>query len=103
MQHISTPPPTSSPNPYSAVFQNEKMNLAEIILIIKATPSSTFILSLIAILILAYVAQTFYQWKRLSHIPGPFWASLSRFWLVNQAWKERVQFAVEDVCKEYGQ
>jgi hypothetical protein len=79
------------------------MNLAEIILTIKATPSSTFILSLIAILILAYVAQTFYQWQRLSHIPGPFWASLSRFWLFRQAWKERVHVAVNDVCEEYGQ
>jgi hypothetical protein len=103
MQRISTRAPTSSPDPYSAVFQNEKMNLAEIILIIKATPSSTFILSFIAILILAYVAQTFYQWKRLSHIPGPFWASLSRFWLFSQAWNERVHVAVRDVCEEYGQ
>jgi hypothetical protein len=79
------------------------MNLAEIIFIIKATPPSTFILSLIAILILTYVAQTFYQWQRLSHIPGPFWASLSKFWLFRQAWKGRVHAAVKDACEEYGQ
>jgi hypothetical protein len=101
---VSRPdPPTNSPYPYSAVIQNEKMNLAEILLIIKATPSSTFILSLIAILVLAYVAQIFYQWQRLSHISGPFWASFSRFWLLRQAWKGRVHTAVKDACEEYGQ
>ena len=101
---VSRPdPPTNSPYPYSAVIQNEKMNLAEILLIIKATPSSTFILSLIAILVLAYVAQIFYQWQRLSHISGPFWASFSRFWLLRQAWKGRVHTAIKDACEEYGQ
>jgi len=86
-----------------ALLQNENMNLTKVLLIIKATPSSTSILSLIAILISAYVAQTFYQWQRLSHISGPFWASLSRFWLFRQAWKGRVHTAVKDACEEYGQ
>jgi cytochrome P450 len=53
-------------------------------------------------LFLAYLVYAVWQWYRLSHIPGPFWISLSRFWMIQQALKKRQPFALREVNDKYG-
>jgi len=49
-----------------------------------------------------YLAHRFYIWYRLSHVPGPFWASISKFWMVREALKGRQPFSFHEVSKRYG-
>ncbi|KAF1934828.1 cytochrome P450 [Clathrospora elynae] len=52
--------------------------------------------------LLAYVAYVAWQWHRLSHIPGPFWASLSKFWMVKQSLNKRQPLAFKEMTDKYG-
>jgi hypothetical protein len=47
-------------------------------------------------------ARLFYKWYRLSHIPGPFWASFSKYWMVSQSLKGQMHSALKEVTDKYG-
>jgi hypothetical protein len=47
-------------------------------------------------------APLFYEWYRLSHIPGPFWASFSKYWMVSQSLKGQMHSALKEVTDKYG-
>ena len=49
-----------------------------------------------------YLANTFRAWYRLSHIPGPFWPSLSKYWMVSQSLKGRQPDAIKELNDKYG-
>lgn len=55
-----------------------------------------------ALAVAAYLANTLWQWHRLSHIPGPFWAAFSRCWMVRQSLKGRQPIAIKQVTDTYG-
>ncbi|KAL1845060.1 hypothetical protein VTK73DRAFT_1208 [Phialemonium thermophilum] len=52
--------------------------------------------------VVIFVVRTFYQWYRLSHIPGPFWAAFSKYWMVRESLKGRQPFAIKEVTDKYG-
>ena len=49
-----------------------------------------------------YVMYVFYEWYRLSHVPGPFWASISRYWMVKESFKMRQPTAIKELNDKYG-
>ena len=59
-------------------------------------------LAILGTLAVVYLAHRFYVWYRLSHVPGPFWASISKFWMVREALKGRQPFSFHEVSKRYG-
>lgn len=57
-----------------------------------------FILFLLAI----FIGNRFWIWYRLHHIPGPFWAGLSMWWMLKNTMVGRMHLALYEVCDEYG-
>ncbi|KAL2214516.1 cytochrome P450 [Sarocladium strictum] len=49
-----------------------------------------------------FVADTVRTWYRLSHVPGPFWASISKFWMVRQSLKGQQPYAIQELNEKYG-
>jgi hypothetical protein len=62
----------------------------------------TAVLAVVAVLLLAQSARVLLQWYRLSHVPGPFWAAFSKWWMVKQSLKGRQPMAIKDVTDKYG-
>jgi hypothetical protein len=49
-----------------------------------------------------FVVDTFRTWYRLSHVPGPFFASISKFWMVRQSLKGQQPYAIQELNEKYG-
>lgn len=45
---------------------------------------------------------TLRSWSRLSHVPGPFWAALSKYWMVSQSLKGQQPYAIQEANEKYG-
>ncbi|OAR05796.1 hypothetical protein LLEC1_04638 [Akanthomyces lecanii] len=45
---------------------------------------------------------TLRSWSRLSHVPGPFWAALSKYWMVSQSLKGQQPYAIQQANERYG-
>lgn len=58
---------------------------------------------LITTFLVAYCAHTWYAWRRLSHIPGPFFAAFTKLWMVRQSMKRRQPYAFKQANDRYGQ
>lgn len=52
---------------------------------------------------LAYLVHSFGQWYRLSHIPGPFWAAFSKYWMVSESLKGQQPTAIKEATDKYGE
>lgn len=50
----------------------------------------------------ALVAREFYSWYRLSHVPGPFWNSVTGWALVRMALKGNIHESYMALDAEYG-
>ena len=50
----------------------------------------------------AYVLHAIWQWRRLSHVPGPFIAGFSKLWVFWEAVQLRLPAAYEKMGKRYG-
>lgn|SRR5687768_1086601 len=50
-----------------------------------------------------FLADTFRAWYRLSHVPGPFWAAISKFWMVRQSLKGQQPYAIQELNEKYGE
>ena len=53
-------------------------------------------------LVAVYLTKWFWAWRRLQHIPGPFWASFSNVWLAWHARRGTLPFAIKDATDKYG-
>ncbi|KFA77850.1 hypothetical protein S40288_09765 [Stachybotrys chartarum IBT 40288] len=53
-------------------------------------------------LTLAYLASLFNTWYRLSHVPGPFWASVSQVWMAREALKGSQPESLKAANAKYG-
>lgn len=42
-------------------------------------------------------------WYRLSHVPGPFWAAFSKYWMVRQSLKGQQPYAIQRANEKYGE
>jgi hypothetical protein len=58
--------------------------------------------SLAVALLIIYLVHTWYEWRRLSHVPGPTWASLTKLWMVRQSLRRRQPFAFKEAHATYG-
>ena len=72
-----------------------------------ASPTLSNYNSLIAIgvptaLLLTYLIRVALQWYRLSHIPGPFWASISTYWIISKSLKGQLPRATKELTDKYG-
>lgn len=52
--------------------------------------------------LLAFVVHRAFLWYRLSHIPGPFWAAFSKYWMVTTSLRGRQPTAIKEVTDKYG-
>lgn len=66
------------------------------------TPKSNLAIAILVTLVLAYIAHTAAQWYKLSHIPGPFWASVSKWFMVKITLSGTQPFAFKEVMDKYG-
>ena len=60
-------------------------------------------LGFVLLLVLAYVfLDTFQTWHRLRHIPGPFSAGLSKWWLFKHTWNGTMYIESAEQCFKHG-
>ncbi|KAK1760102.1 cytochrome P450 [Echria macrotheca] len=59
-------------------------------------------LLIVATLVALYIGYSIASWYRLSHVPGPFWPSVSKFWMVRTALQGRQPEAFQEVSRKYG-
>lgn len=58
---------------------------------------------LVGLLVAAnFIWQQWVSYRRLSQFKGPFWASLTNFWMVNSVLNRRQHLDLFDVSNEYG-
>jgi hypothetical protein len=53
-------------------------------------------------LLAVFVLHTIVQWRRLSHVPGPFWAAFSKYWMVKTALRGDQPSALKAANDKYG-
>ncbi|KAI3322643.1 cytochrome P450 [Xylariaceae sp. AK1471] len=63
---------------------------------------TTLLLCSIGLCLLAAIAQSLWSWQRLRHIPGPFLASLSSFWMVRKSLSGIFHEHLCQVAEDYG-
>jgi hypothetical protein len=64
--------------------------------------SAAIVLYVGTTLFAALIARTFQSWYRLRHIPGPFAASLSIWWLLSRTVAGRSDRDLQEACGKYG-
>ncbi len=54
-------------------------------------------------LLVLYLVNTAFTWYRLSHLPGPFWAGVSKFWMIREALKQREPATMKALIYQHGE
>lgn len=67
-----------------------------------STEAMSFILGALIFVFSCYLAHTLWTWRRLAHVPGPFWPAFSKLWLANLAFRGKQPFALKRVSDVYG-
>lgn len=62
----------------------------------------SIVLPCLLALVVVFILQQFRSWYRLRHIPGPFWASVSSFWMVRKALTGKLHEHLRDISEKYG-
>lgn len=62
----------------------------------------TLAIGLLSASLLAYLVHLVLQWRRLSHVPGPFWAAISKGWMVRESLKGRQPISFKEANDKYG-
>jgi hypothetical protein len=63
---------------------------------------ATLLIGVLGASLVAYLVRLVLQWRRLSHVPGPFWASLSKGWMVKESIKGCQPISFKEVNDIYG-
>jgi len=58
---------------------------------------------LLALLLLFFTARTLYVWNRLRHIPGPFSAGFSKWWLLKRTMNGTIHMESAQATFQYGE
>lgn len=66
------------------------------------TEPKTTIIALGTALLAVFMLHTIVQWHRLSHVPGPFWAAFSKYWMIRTALGGQQPAAIKEVNDKYG-
>jgi hypothetical protein len=65
--------------------------------------SRSLLISLLgAIFIFAFVLHRAWIWYRLSHVPGPFWGSFSKYWLLRNSVQGNMYLQLREACDRHG-
>lgn len=48
------------------------------------------------------LADNIRSWYRLSHVPGPFWAAFTKYWMIRQSLKGHQPYAIQSANEKYG-
>src|SRR5689334_12208375 len=65
-------------------------------------PNITVASGLLGAAAVVYFLHSLLRWYRLSHVPGPFWAAFSKYWMVRESLKGRQPTALKEVTDKYG-
>lgn len=76
--------------------------LVPMVVAICQLPKATIAVGVLTASILAYLVLAIWQWHRLSHIPGPFWAAFSKGWMVKESLKGSQPTAFKEMNDKYG-
>lgn len=68
----------------------------------KPTMAPSAIGSVLLLALVAYLTHWYLQWRRLSHIPGPTFAALSKLWLIKVGLNGRSPHAFKELQDQYG-
>ena len=49
-----------------------------------------------------FLGNWLHAWYRLSHVPGPFWAAFSKYWMVRQSLIGQQPYAIQAANEKYG-
>ncbi|KAH8731990.1 cytochrome P450 [Phaeosphaeriaceae sp. PMI808] len=63
---------------------------------------ATLAIGVLGASIILCFARLVLRWRRLSHVPGPFWAALSKGWMVRESLKGRQPISFKEVNAKYG-
>lgn len=66
------------------------------------TDRLTLAIGLLSASLFAYFVHVVLQWRRLSHVSGPFWAAFSKWWMVKESLKGRQPISFKEVNDKYG-
>ncbi|UPX20608.1 uncharacterized protein EKO05_0010836 [Ascochyta rabiei] len=66
------------------------------------TKIETILVALIGTSLIAYFVLVWYEWRRLSHVPGPLWAGFTKLWMVYQSQQRRQPHAFKEANDRYG-
>ena len=59
--------------------------------------------TVVGLTVVLFLVDTLRTWSRLSHIPGPFWAAFSKYWMVRQSLKGQQPYAIQEANEKYGE
>ncbi len=74
----------------------------EVLQVLEQLPKATVASWLLGAAVATFLLRTVMQWYRLSHVPGPFWAAFSKYWMVKQSLRGRQPTAIKEVNDKYG-
>jgi len=63
---------------------------------------AALVVGVVSASLLAYLVRLVLQWRRLSHVPGPFWAAFTKGWLARESLKARQPITFKKVNEKYG-
>jgi hypothetical protein len=66
------------------------------------TDRVTLAIGVVSAALCAYLVRLVLQWRRLSHVPGPFFASISKAWMVRESLRGRQPISFKEVNDKYG-
>lgn len=69
---------------------------------VAAVSSPTFVTLLATLAAALFCLDSFRRWYRLSHVPGPLWAGISKLWLIRHSLSGRQPHAIQQLNEQYG-
>ncbi|SPO06232.1 related to pisatin demethylase (cytochrome P450) [Cephalotrichum gorgonifer] len=69
---------------------------------LRKLPRTTVATGFLGLLAAAFSARVAYRWYRLSHVPGPFWAGISTYWIIRVTLDGVAPYAYKEVTDKYG-
>lgn len=77
-------------------------SITDVVVALGKLPRAAITATLLGLFTAALSARVAYRWYRLSHIPGPFWASFSSLWMVKVTLEGRAPEAWKQATDKYG-
>ncbi|KAH8175174.1 cytochrome p450 domain-containing protein [Sarocladium implicatum] len=70
--------------------------------VLRSLPGITIAAGVVGTATALLIADSVRTWHRLSHVPGPFWAAISKYWMVRQSLKGQQPYAIQQLNERYG-